>query len=41
MTGFHSTMESPERVRRTKPPKTTRNAATDAKVKIQFITGRL
>jgi hypothetical protein len=36
--GFHSTIESPERVRRTNPPKTTRNATTKVNTKSQFIT---
>src|SRR5687767_9046482 len=36
--GFHSTRESPERVRRTNPPKTTRNATMMAKMKSHFIT---
>jgi hypothetical protein len=39
--GFHSVIESPERVRRTNPPKTTRNATMKAKMKSQFITARL
>src|SRR5215216_7601443 len=39
--GFHSVIERPERVRRTKPPKTTRNATMKAKEKSQFITARL
>ena len=39
--GFHSVIESPERVRRTNPPKTTRNATMKAKAKSQFITARL
>jgi hypothetical protein len=38
--GFHSTMERPERVRRTNPPKTTRNATMEAKMKSHRITAR-
>src|SRR6266545_4472459 len=38
--GFHSVMESPERVRRTNPPNTTRNATMKAKMNSQFITAR-
>jgi hypothetical protein len=34
-------MERPERVRRTKPPKTIRNVTMRAKVKSQFITAGL
>jgi hypothetical protein len=39
--GFHSVIESPERVRRTNPPKTTRNATMLAKMKSQFLKARL
>src|SRR5512142_475406 len=40
LTGFHSTIDRPERVRRTKPPNTTRNIANDEKENIQYMTGR-